>query len=107
MFKKIQRASSGSGIRAEDVLAVASEWTSSHPTPNLLTVPGKEKREGPVEKIVNGGGVISLCRNVATALSHSASPPQLPQGMTPRVSGNADWNWPFMLMRQVFLVTFT
>jgi hypothetical protein len=97
MFKKTQRASNGSGIRAEDVFTVASEWTSTNAIPNLSTEKGDGP--GPVEKIVNGGGIVNLCRNVATAISHSTSPPQLPQGMTPRVSGNADWDWPFLLMK--------
>lgn len=99
MFKKIQRASNKTEFRAEDVLTVASEWTSSNSFPNLSTELGSEKGDGPVEKIVNGGGILNLCRNIATAISHSTSPPQLPNGMTPRVSGNASWDWPFLLMR--------
>jgi hypothetical protein len=90
----------GQELRLEDIFQVSSEWSASRSlekssTPDLLT----EMNEGPVEKIVNGGGVLNLCRNIATALTHSVNPPDLPRGIIPRTSGNADWYWPFILMK--------
>lgn len=94
-FKRVQ-ISTQSGFRPEDVFSVASEWTESQALQGFPTV---DSSSGPVEKIINGGGIVNLCRNIATALSHSYSPPALPEGMLPRPSGNSDWDWPFLLMR--------
>jgi hypothetical protein len=99
-LKKNLKKAPGGELRLEDIFQVASEWGASHSLQksshdDLLT----EVNEGPVEKIVNGGGVLNLCRNVATALTHSMNPPDLPPGMIPRTAGNADWYWPFLLMK--------
>lgn len=143
-LKKIQRNSNNLDYtyRVEDIIQVASEWSSTSSLPKLqkktsnnTTITTKssitsstttittslpilssslssqtssykdgtrlfeEIIEGPVEKIVEGGGILNLCRNITTALTHSMNPPELPTGMCHKAPGNADWYWPFTLMR--------
>lgn len=104
-LKQIRKDNGGNMYRIEDIFAVASSLSTSARPPRIFSpLKGglgilEERTEGPVERIVNGGGSLNLCRNIATALSHAVCPPHLPPGMATQIPGNSDWEWPFILMR--------
>lgn len=122
-LKKLRKNKNPDDVnRVQDIFTAASEWSSNSRLSKLPKVPQslatstsvssikgglgsfEENVEGPVERIVDGGGILNLCRNITTALTHSMNPSELPPGMCPKAAGNAEWYWPFILMKYKFLL---